>query len=214
MKHFSLAEWTDFVRGVVTAETRVSMQQHLDENCAQCEKIVDTWASLTEFGKREGAYEPPPAALRIAESYFAPFKMASAHGKAFQLAQLAFDSFDRRSLKGVRGFDTTAPRRLMYRWGDVFIDMHVEAKDASHSIFLAGQVVDSRQSEGVLAGIPVSLVCKEDILFETTTNHLGEFHFSFRTGEPLKLLFQMTGSTLLVLLPHAEHERAWPLGKV
>jgi hypothetical protein len=202
VKHFSLTEWADFVRGVVTPEQRASMQKHLDENCSRCNKTVQLWTSLAEFSRQETAYEPPAGALRIAESYLLPFKLASRQGRALQLAQLTLDSFERPVLEGIRGFDPI-PRQLMYQLGDVVVDLRLEPNPASNLMVLAGQVVDAQsQEDGLgLAGIPVSLLSKGDIVFEITTNELGEFQFSFERAENLELLIGIESSALLVLIP-------------
>ena len=203
MKHFSLTEWTDFVRGVVTPEQRASMLKHLDEDCSRCKKTVGTWTSVAEFFKHEATYKPPVDARRIAQSYLAPFKLALRQTQVLRLARPTFDSFERPTLTGVRGFDS-GPQQLMYQCGSVFIDLRLESKPATHSMALAGQVVDSGQPEGGLEGIPVSLLSKGDTWLETTTNQLGEFHFSFPPAQHLRLLFGMKGTAWLVLLPDGE----------
>ena len=70
MEHFSPTDWVDFARNVVVAEQRVSMQEHLDHGCGNCLKMLKTWAAMVEFARRELFYEPPPSAIRNAESYF------------------------------------------------------------------------------------------------------------------------------------------------
>jgi anti-sigma factor RsiW len=203
MKHFSLTEWADFVRGVVTAEQRASMLKHLDEDCSRCKKTVGMWTSVSEFFKHEAACKPPASALRIARSYLAPFKLALGQAQVLRLARPTFDSFERPALAGVRGFDS-GPQQLMYQCGSVFIDLRLESKPVTHSMALAGQVVDVGQPGGGLAGIPVSLLSREDNWLETTTNQLGEFHFSFPPAQHLRLLFGMKGTAWLVLLPDSE----------
>ena len=74
MKHFSPIEWVDFVRNVVVAEQRLPMQEHLDQGCGNCLKMVEMWATMVEFARRELFYEPPAGAVRNAESYLFPFE--------------------------------------------------------------------------------------------------------------------------------------------
>lgn len=200
MKHFSLAEWADFVRGVLNADEQASMQKHLDENCARCRETVNMWTSVAAFARQESAYEPPASALRVAESYLAPFKLAARRATVLELAKRTFDSFESQAVAGVRG-SGSAPHQLMYQCGNVFIDLRLESKPATRSMALAGQVVDSAQPGGVLGGIPVSLLSKEESWLETTTNHLGEFHFSFPPAQHLRLLFATEGKSVVVVLP-------------
>lgn len=203
MKHFSLTEWADFVRGVATAEQKASMLKHLDENCSRCRKTVGMWTSVAEFLEHEVAYEPPASALRIAKSYLAPFKLALRQTQVLRLARPTFDSFEGQALAGVRGFDP-APQQLMYQCGNVIIDLRLEPKPNTRSMALAGQVLDSAQPGGSLAGIPVFLLSREDTWLETTTNQLGEFHFSFPPAQHLRLLFGMEGTAWLVQLPETK----------
>jgi hypothetical protein len=151
----------------------------------------------------EGQYEPPAGELRIVESYLVPFKLASRRTQILQLARLTLDSFDRQALEGIRGFDIVS-RQLMYQCGEVYVDMRLEPKAASNLMILAGQVVDSREAEGGLAGIPISLLSEGNIMFDVTTNQLGEFQFSFQPARQLELLIGIKDTALLVLVPDDE----------
>jgi hypothetical protein len=202
VKHFSSIEWADFVRRAVTPTQAAAMQAHLDQDCRQCMKTVDVWTAMAAFAEREAACEPPADAVRVATSYFAPFKLASKQNRLLQLAKLAFDSLEPRTVIGVRG-SGSFPQHLMYQCGNVFIDLRLMPKPDTRSMALAGQVVDSGPPSSGLSGIPVSLLSAENTWLETTTNQLGEFHFSFPQGENLKLLFGTDGAAVLVLLPDA-----------
>ncbi|MGH9642425.1 MAG: hypothetical protein ACRD3Q_08360 [Terriglobales bacterium] len=179
------------------------MQKHLDEGCADCKKTQALWDSVQNFAHREMTYEPPANALRIAESYLAPFKLASGRSQTLRLATPTFDSFAGQALAGLRG-SGLAPQQLMYKCGNVFIDLRLEPKPATRSIALAGQIVSSEKPAGGVEGIPVSLLAKKETWLETTTNQLGEFHFSFPPGQHLELLFGTKGASVLVVLPDAE----------
>lgn len=207
MKHFSLTEWADFVRGVGTEEQKALMQKHLDEGCSACKETVDTWTSIATFASHEVRYEPSANALRVARSYLAPFKLASRQAKGLGakglgLAKLTFDSFEGQALAGVRG-SGPVPQQLMYQCGSVFIDLRLEPKPGTRSVALAGQVLDSVKPDGVLGGIEVSLLSEKVTQLETT-NQLGEFHFSFSPAQHLRLLIGTEDTAVLVLLPDAE----------
>ncbi len=205
MKHFSLTEWADFARGVVSAGQATLMQKHLDDDCATCQKTARSWASIADFAKREKTYEPPASALRMALSYFAPLALTSQR-RVPLLARCTFDSFETATVAGLRSA-SPALQHLMYQCGNVVIDLRMEPKPDTRSVILAGQIVDSGQSS-FLEGIPVSLLSTEETWLETTTNQLGEFHFSFAPARHLKLLFGTEGTAVLVLLPDPELGRA------
>ena len=202
MKHFALAEWADFVRGIAKSEQSAAMQKHLDENCSRCAQDVRMWTSVVGFAQQEVTYEPPPSALRIAKSYFAALQLASRQTRALQLATRTFDSFEGQTVAGLRGSGSVA-QQLMYQCGSVIIDLRMEPKPSTRSITLAGQVVDSGPFGGGLGGIPVSLHSEEATWLKTTTNGLGEFHFSFSPTPHLELVFGIEDSAVLVLLPDA-----------
>jgi len=199
VKHYSLGEWADFVRGLTSEALTASMRRHL-QFCGSCRKTTRIWTSIDEFGKRQMAYEPPAGAMRVVESYLAPFKLASRGTQLLHLARVTFDSFARQAPAGVRGVDL-APQQLVYKCGNAFIDLRLEPRPATRSMVLAGQIVGSGEAESGLAGIQVSLLQGEDSFVETTTNQAGEFHFSFPMLQRTRLLFGMPDAAWLVLLP-------------
>jgi hypothetical protein len=176
------------------------MQQHLDQNCGTCLKIVEMWAKMVEFARREPFYEPPDGAVRNAESYFFPFSTTLKERADVRILRHVFDSFALGALNGIRGAGT-APRQLMYNSYSVFVDLHVEQKPGSDSITLTGQIVDAQLTDGILEEIPVLLISKGDTELETNTNRFGEFNFSFKAIGQLELLLSMKDFALLLLLP-------------
>jgi hypothetical protein len=114
VKHFSTTEWVDFVRNVVAAEQKVSMQEHLDRGCSNCLNMVRMWATIVEFARREPFYDPPAGAVRNAESYFFSFGLTLRQRDDLRILRHVFDSFDLGgALDGIRG-SGTVPRQLMY----------------------------------------------------------------------------------------------------
>jgi hypothetical protein len=202
VKHFSSIEWVDFVRNVVPAERRPPMQQHLDQNCGTCLKMVEMWSTIVEFARREPFYEPPVAAVRNAESYFFPFSMTLKEKADVRILRHVFDSFALGALNGIRGAGTV-PRQLMYNSLSVFVDLRVEQRPGSDSITLTGQVVDAQLTDGTFEEIPVLLFSKGDTELVTTTNRFGEFNFSFKAIGHLGLLLSMKDFALLLMLPES-----------
>lgn len=200
MKHFSPTEWVDFARNVVVAEQRVPMQEHLDQGCGSCQKMLKTWAAMVEFARRELFYEPPAIAIRNAESYFVSLGLTLKEKADVRILRHVFDNLGLGALQGIRGAGT-APRQLMYNSSSFFIDLRVEQKPGSDWIGLAGQVVDARSTDGALEEIPVSLFSKGDKGLETATNQFGEFNFSFKAIGHLRVLLSMKKFALLLMLP-------------
>ena len=200
MQHFSPSEWMDFVRNVVVVERRVPMQEHLDQGCGNCRKMVMAWAAIAEFARRELFYEPPATAVRNAESYFVSLGLTLKDRADVRILRRMFDSVSLRALHGVRGAGTV-PRQLMYSSYSVFIDLRVEQTPGSDCMALVGQVVDAHLTDGMLEEIPVLLFSKGAEELETTTNQFGEFHFSFKAAGHLGVLLSMKKFALLLMLP-------------
>ncbi len=179
------------------------MEKHLSEGCRTCVKTVQTWKSVTECARRDISYEPPASALRIAESYFVPIKLAMNQATHMNVARLMFDSFQRRAAEGIRGSDPL-PRQLMYKCNEVFIDVRLEPAPLSNQMVLVGQIADPRQPARCVEGMAVSLLHDKDTLFQTLTNEFGEFRFSFRASERLQLLVGTNETSVVVPLPDAE----------
>jgi hypothetical protein len=208
MQHFSLTEWADFVRETNASEKRVSMQRHLDSQCAECLKTADIWRTVMDFARHEKAYDPPASAMRIVQAYFGPLQLATSAPEGLEIAQLTFDSFQQAGLAGVRGASSSVPRQLLYKCGTLCIDMRLEPKPGSNYVVLVGQLIDAKKPLKGFEDVPVSLLSEGDKVSETTTNQFGEFHFAFESVKHLQLFFGIEQKALVVPLPEAQTEAA------
>jgi hypothetical protein len=205
--HFSSIEWVDFVRHVASAEQSVAMQKHLDEGCGKCLKQFEMWCNTVDFAQREVLYQPPTSVVRDAESFIFPLKLALRDVGRVGILQRVFDSINQNVNLGVRGAGLV-PRHLVYKSEAIFLDLRLEPKPETGWLVLAGQVVDAQQPESALAEVAVSLLSKSKTLLQTTTDHLGEFHFSTEAAENLQLLLRVKDSSLLARLPEELTEGA------
>lgn len=201
MKHYSSSQWTDFARRVTTAVQTEQMQSHLDE-CERCRSVVKTFESLAEFARKESSYTPSDDTLRIAQSYFAPMKLALSSARHFTVGNLTFDSFRAGPAEGFRSLQE-APRQLLYISGNTVVDLRIEAEPGSNRIVLGGQVLSSHRSQEDLQEIHVSLLSGTETVATTATNRFGEFHMSLSATKHLQLLFELQTGTLAVQLPEA-----------
>jgi len=199
VNHYSLSQWTDFARRVTTPAENGQMQQHLD-GCEQCNRVVKAFQSVADFATRENGYTPSDDAVKIAQSYFAPMKMALARAKPFRFGHLTFDSSRAALAEGFRGMEE-APRQLLFISGNTAVDVRIEADPASKRMILGGQVLSSRKSPTELPVIRVSLLSGVETVATTATNEFGEFHMSLSASKHLQLLFELQTGTLAVQLP-------------
>jgi hypothetical protein len=64
MKHYSLQEWVDFARGVVSPELGSAMQRPLDSPYRQCQDAVVFWQAVLTCASGEVECQPPGEAVR------------------------------------------------------------------------------------------------------------------------------------------------------
>ena len=199
MEHYSLIQWTDFVRRVTAADQSEQMRKHLD-NCERCRDVVKTFESVADFAKRESAYTPSEDAVRVAQSYFAAVKLDVSSPKQITLGRLTFDSSRTALAEGFRATQDAA-RQLMYISGNTVVDLRIETDPASKRMVLGGQVLYWQESPYTPQSIQVSLVSGSETVATTATNQFGEFHMSLSTTKQLRLLFELQKGTLAVQIP-------------
>lgn len=186
MKHFSLADWVDFVRGVVEKDRKEAMQSHLESGCKACNKAAKTWAHVHEAAKRERAYEPPESAVRMAKSHLPLQGKSEKKSKV----QLLFDSFQTPVTAGVRS-TATAARQMLYGIGTYRIDLHMEPQMDSDKVSVVGQILNSADPGKTGAQVTVSLLRGSKVVAQAQTNTLGEFRLECSLEGQLQLLLAL-----------------------
>ena len=177
------------------------MQEHLDQGCGSCLKMVRTWATMVDFARHEPFYEPPDGAVRNAGSYFFSFSLTLRKEKMSGYLRHVFDSFDLGILDGIRG-SGTAPRQLLYNSYSVFIDLHLEQKPGSDSdrSYGASGGCASQRTEYSKKSRSCSLVRGMWSLKPLRIGLVNLISHSLRLGH-LGLLLSMNEVGLLLLLP-------------
>jgi hypothetical protein len=207
MKHFSIDDWIDFARQVEGTVQKAAMQQHLNDGCSKCQKIVETWRHVMDIAKVQNAFEPPAWAVEAVNSSFALRKVVPMTTGKLELARLLFDSAFQPIAVGVRG-SSPVVRQLLYKSGSVCIDMRMQPKPGSDSVVIMGQLLDSAKPDHGVSGIPVSLLCQGDTVSRGKTNDVGEFDFGITALDHLQLVFGIGDSrTIVVPVPDGESAR-------
>ena len=70
MKHFELAEWTDFVRGLIEKSARLPLEHHLASGCRKCRHTADLLRKLVTAARNDSQVQVPDYALRCARAIF------------------------------------------------------------------------------------------------------------------------------------------------
>jgi hypothetical protein len=87
---------------------------------------------------------------------------------------LVFDTYDQPMLAGVRRVGVP-PRQLLFRAGDVDVDIKIESMEANDRITLVGQVLSSHTK--FFDNTSVKLESQGIVRYKTLTNPVGEFTF-------------------------------------
>jgi hypothetical protein len=190
-KHFATEEWVDFVNGQLSTERTQMMQRHLNTECTKCSKVVQFLQRVRQTAKRESDYEAPESAVRHVRNAFAMAQPLEGK-RRFEIPRLVFDSLWRPAAVGVRSASTT-PRQLVYRAGEIAIEMQMQPEAHSDRISIAGQLSNTAQQGEGLAEIPVVVASPTGKIAEASTNRFGEFHLSFAPEVGLRISFGVSG---------------------
>ncbi len=113
-------------------------------------------------------------------------------------AEQVFDSARYTSGRGIRSA-VASGRQLLYKAGNICIDMHMQSRPGSDSLVLIGQLLDSERPGHGLRDVSVALLCEGDTISYQTTNDFGEFDFGIETPHHLQLVFGIAERRPLVV---------------
>ncbi len=198
MRHFTIEEWADFARNVVSPEDAGKMQQHLNGGCGRCTQTLATMKSVAAVGAREAGYEPPAQAVRLGKSLMPSQNPVAAKARVREMWPLVFDSFMQPAMAGVRAAMTTS-RQLLYRQGDSCIDIRLEHAVGANDMSIIGQVLDTRQPGRGPGAIRVELLSGEKAIASTATNNFGEFQFLFPVASDLQVRVDPSGENYVCI---------------
>lgn len=190
MKHISEADCADLANQTLCPQRRSEMEEHL-KSCAKCAKESRVWQGFKEFARRESECSPSEEAVRLAVGTFAICGPQPRRGVFREIAQLVFDSFREPVLAGVRGGPVPS-RRLMFRAGEIMIDLSLQAVSRPRHVLLVGQVLDTATSGVGIGRVPVVLLNGREILAEVQTNPYGEFQMECVENKNLQISVGVT----------------------
>jgi hypothetical protein len=178
MKHFSETSWADFARNQVSADERMTMQQHLDDGCKICRETLQIWQGIALIAEKERDFTPPTDTVRIVKSQF-----AAAFPRASRGVRLIFDSLLQPVTAGLRG--SVAARQFLYETDEYYIDLRLEPHRAENRGCIVGQVLNRSGAERSAQGVSVSLQEGKQAIAQTSTNQFGEFQLEFSAAGEL-----------------------------
>jgi hypothetical protein len=174
MQHINTEDLVDYMDGRVSGERRLELENHLS-TCNDCVELKNELGMLVLRLQEDTAFEPSAELLQWGLSLFQPLLQPSTGGKLRKLiASLVFDTFDEPALAGVRRVGAP-PRQLLFRAGDVDVDVKIESMEANDRITLVGQVLSTTAK--FFDNTPVKLESHGIVRYRTMTNLVGEFSF-------------------------------------
>jgi hypothetical protein len=174
MQHINTEDLVDYMDGRVSGEGKLSVENHLSK-CGDCAELKEELRVLVLRLQEDTTFEPPAELVKWGVSLFQPLLQPSTGGKLRKLiASLVFDTFDQPLLAGVRRVGAP-PRQLLFRAGDVDVDVKIESMEANDRITLVGQVLSTTAK--FFDNTPVKLESHGIVRYRTMTNLVGEFSF-------------------------------------
>jgi hypothetical protein len=166
----------EYMDGLLTDEGKATIDTHLSQ-CSDCSEVNQELQHFVLRLQSDAAFEPPADVLQWGISLFQPMlqPQETVGGKVRKIiASLIFDTFDEPMLAGVRRVGAP-PRQLLFRAGDVDVDVKIESTDSNDRISLVGQVLSN--NEKFFDNTPVKLESHGMVRYKTRTNLVGEFVF-------------------------------------
>ena len=198
MKHFTTAEWIDFVNQVTSQKQQAAMQKHLGTGCKGCEEAVALWQKIRNTAVLEASYQPPAADVRIAKAAFAAAGRAAPQSAKGSFVEVLFDSFLQPMLAGARS-TSLGTRQMLYRADPYQIDIQIEAKPEGNRLMVTGQLLDVSSPGIVGRDVNITLSNHRGNVIHTVTNQFGEFRGEIENSGDLELSFPGKGEKSIVI---------------
>jgi len=156
-----------------TSNEAIAIETHL-ASCKDCAELKQEFQSLVGRLREDSSFEPPAHLVQWGVSLFQPIVQPKIGGLPKFIASLIFDTFEQPIFAGMRHVGTP-PRQLLFRAGDVDVDVKIEALETNDRITLVGQVLSNAAK--FFDNTPVKLESHGIVRYRTKTNVVGEFSF-------------------------------------
>jgi len=173
MRHVSAEVLANYIDELCTDSERTTIETHLT-SCKECAELKQELYSLVSRLRQEASFEPPADVVQWGINLFQPVMRPQPTGLPKFIASLVFDTFDQPMFAGMRRVGTP-PRQLLFRAGEVDVDVKIESLEANDRITLVGQVLSGAAK--FFDNTPVKLESHGIVRYRTKTNVVGEFSF-------------------------------------
>jgi hypothetical protein len=173
MRHVSAEALMNYVEGRVSDAEHTAVETHLTA-CRECVELKQELQALSFRLRQDASFEPPADLVEWGIHLFQPIMRPENGGLPKFIASLVFDTFDQPMFAGMRRVGTP-PRQLLFRAGEIDVDVKIESMEANDRITLAGQVLSAGTK--FFDDTPVKLESHGIVRYRTKTNVVGEFIF-------------------------------------
>jgi hypothetical protein len=175
MRHITIENLVEYVDGKVSGVEKSTLENHVAA-CRDCSELKQEFQALINRLRQDAAFEPPAELVDWGINLFQPIMQPQGKlsGVRKYIASLVFDTYDQPLLAGVRRVGAP-PRQLLFRAGDVDVDVKIESMEANDRITLVGQVLSN--TDKFFDNTPVKLESHGIVRYRTRTNVVGEFSF-------------------------------------
>jgi hypothetical protein len=173
MRHITVENLVIYMDGQASDVDKSTLEAHLT-GCKECAEVKQEFQVLISRLQNDSAFEPPAEVVKWGVDLFQPVMQPQVGGLRRFIASLVFDTFDQPMTAGVRRVGAP-PRQLLFRAGDVDVDVKIESMEANDRITLVGQVLSSATK--FFDNTPVKLESHGIVRYRTRTNVVGEFSF-------------------------------------
>ncbi|MGA2269674.1 MAG: hypothetical protein ABSH44_14500 [Bryobacteraceae bacterium] len=200
MKHYGIAQWVDFARGLTPDQEGVVMREHLAAGCLKCRQVRDFCDKLARICLVLAPYRAPEAAVRNARAIF-PIRWPDRPTRAVRIPiDLIYDSFLVPAPAGMRA-SWQVGWQALYRAGDCSLDLRIEPELQSSRAAVIGQISNHTLPGTEMANIPVCLRSGRLVVAETLSNRFGEFQMEYEQQGRLQLCVYLDGGARCIQVP-------------
>jgi len=175
MRHVTVENLIDYIEGQASDVERSTLEGHV-ATCSECGELKQEFQALIYRLQDDASFEPPAELIQWSIDLFQPVMQPQGAVSELRkfIASLVFDTYDQPMLAGIRRVGAP-PRQLLFRAGDVDVDVKIESMEANDRITLVGQVLSNTAK--FFDNTPVKLESHGIVRYRTTTNVVGEFSF-------------------------------------
>jgi hypothetical protein len=201
MKHLELEAAVDFARGFLPGAQKTRIMDHLAQPCERCVALVAWAEAIAAIATNEPRFEPPAEVVQRAIEIF-PTRAQATRFRERRLARLVFDSFREPLAAGIRSTER-GTRQVMYRAGDVYVDLRLDYAKGYRAISIVGQIAERGAAPAHGKAVSVLLTDGLTVLARSPINEFGEFQLESAAARQLRLQIPLGAANADIEVPLA-----------